>query len=99
MDDNTSIQFRLRLAQINGIKMNEAYNPQGKITHIIPKDELSKHEQKMGGQGYDDVKTKPLPKTHPNYETHIGIVSRTPTESSHHMGAGAKRFGAGFLMR
>jgi len=24
MDDNTSIQFRLRLAQINGIKMNEA---------------------------------------------------------------------------
>ena len=23
MDDNTSIQFRLRLAQINGIKMNE----------------------------------------------------------------------------
>ena len=97
MDDNTSIQFRLRLAQINGININEAYNPQGKITHFIPKDKLDNHKKEMGFQGFD-VETKPLPKTHPDHETHIGIVSKTPTESSHHMGAGAKRFGAGFLM-
>ena len=32
MDDNTSIQFRLRLAQINGIKMNEATTRSVKAT-------------------------------------------------------------------
>ncbi len=90
MDDNTSIQFRLRLAQINGIKMNEAYNAKGKITHIVPKNKLDNHKKEMGFQGFD-VETKPLPSDHHYHETHMGIVSRSPTESSHHMGAGAMR--------
>ena len=70
--------------------INEAYNAKGKITHIVPKHKLDNHKKEMGFQGFD-VETKPLPPNHHYHETHIGIVSRSPTESSHHMGAGAMR--------
>ena len=55
----------------------------GKITHIVAKSDLEKHKEGMDSEGYD-THTKPLPKTHPKYATHVGIVSKKPSESGYH---------------
>lgn len=56
---------------------------ESKITHIVAKKDLSKHKKWMDSEGYD-THTKNLPKSHPKHETHVGIVSKSPVESSYH---------------
>lgn len=58
MDDNTSIQFRLRLAQINGIKMNEE--------QINEKDLPKSRYAQMGEPEPVKPNTKPSPKNNMN---------------------------------
>jgi len=57
---------------------------ENKITHIIPKKDLSKHEDWMDSEGFPKVKTQPLPKGHPDERTHIGIIARDPREFRYH---------------
>jgi len=53
------------------------------ITHVVAKDKLAAHKEFMNKEGFD-VKTKPLPKSHPKHATHMGIVSNNSQESSYH---------------
>jgi len=61
----------------------EQIEEEGKITHIVAKDKLQDHKDEMESEGYD-THTKPLPANHPKAKTHIGIVSKSPVESSYH---------------
>ena len=84
MDDNTSIQFRLRLAQINGIKMNEEQIHEAAITHVLPKKEVAGHIKRVE-DAYNrvhgkDYKIVPLPAEHPLAKTHAGIVFKNRSE-------------------
>ena len=56
---------------------------ENKITHIVAKKDLPKHEHWMDSEGYD-TKTKTLPKEHPKHKTHVGIVSGNSVESGYH---------------
>ena len=60
-----------------------------KITHIVPKDKLAKHKEWMDSEGYN-TKTKALPKDHPKYETHVGIIAKSPVEAGYHEDGYAK---------
>jgi len=53
------------------------------ITHVVAKDKLAAHKEFMDKEGFD-VKTNPLPKSHPKHATHMGIVSKNSQESSYH---------------
>lgn len=64
-------------------KMEEEVVAEGKITHIVAKDKLQAHKDEMESEGYD-THTRPLPANHPKAKTHIGIVSKSPVESSYH---------------
>lgn len=57
MDDNTSIQFRLRLAQINGIKMNEEQIHEAAITQPTYSVELAR-QLKQKSEAKDHVSTE-----------------------------------------
>jgi hypothetical protein len=56
---------------------------ENKITHIVAKKDLPKHEYWMDSEGYD-TKTKTLPKEHSKHKTHVGIVSGNSVESRYH---------------
>ncbi len=84
MDDNTSIQFRLRLAQINGIKMNEEQIHEAAITHVLPKEQVDGHMERVK-KAYNrvhgkDYKIVPLPAEHKLAKTHAGIVFKNRSE-------------------
>jgi hypothetical protein len=53
------------------------------ITHVVAKDKLDAHKEFMDKEGFD-VTTKPLPKSHPNHATHMGIVSKNKEEDGYH---------------